>query len=75
MHAHMGIRLRRADTDVAQHLLDHSYVCAVVEQMSRKCVSKKLRVHVYTNSESHSHDYKPDGRAAQRLLTNWHVPR
>ena len=73
VHAHVRISLCSTDTDVSQHLLNHPYICAMVEQMSRERVSKKLRVHMDPDLESDSHNHISHGCATQRLLANWYV--
>ena len=73
LHTHMRICLCSTNTSVSQHLLNHPYICTMVKQMRRKCVPKKLRVHVDTNLESDSHDHISHGCATQRLLANGYV--
>ena len=66
----MRVGLCSADADVAQHFLDHPYICPVVKQMGGKRMSNKLGIHVDADLEPDSHDYISHGRSTQRLAAN-----
>jgi hypothetical protein len=55
---------------MSEHLLNHPYVSAMIEQVGSERVSKQLRIQVETNPEPNSHYDPPDGYGPHRLFAD-----